>query len=414
MGRVAGRFGRVEPRKTARAFVRGLLAPIERKNCWSIAEHAGLDGPQAMQRLLRTARWAADGVRDDMRTYVAGYLGHREGVLIVDETGFLKKGTRSAGVQRQYTGTAGRIENSQVGVFLAYATRHGRALIDRRLYLPGKTWCAEAGRRARAGIPDDLTFATKPALALEMVVDALDAGISARWVTGDEVYGAGRYMRGELEARGVGYVLAVACDHRVARAGSKARADAVAADLPESAWHRYSAGPGAKGPRYYDWAWTGIDGDQRHTLLIRRNIRTGELAFYRCWSPEPVPLPVLVRVAGTRWAIEELFQTAKGQVGLDHYQVRTWEGWHRFITLAMLALAYLAVLAALAATINRGNPPLTVPEIRRLLDALTTHAARPISNILGWSQWRRRHQHLARQCHYQRRLIHDREMSLEY
>jgi SRSO17 transposase len=175
MGRMADRFTRVEPRRTARAFVRGLLAPIERKNCWWLAEHAGLEGPQAMQRLLRTARLDADGLRDDVRAYVAGHLGHRDGVLIVDETGFLKKGTRSAGVQRQYTGTAGRIENSQVGVFLAYATPHGRALIDRRLYLPEKTWCADAGRRARAQIPADLTFATKPRLALEMISEALDA-----------------------------------------------------------------------------------------------------------------------------------------------------------------------------------------------------------------------------------------------
>jgi SRSO17 transposase len=407
MGRVASRFGRVEPRATARAFVRGLLAPIERKNCWSLAEHAGLAGPQAMQRLLRTACWDADGVRDDVRAYVAGYLGHRDGVLIVDEIGFLKKGTQSAGVQRQYTGTAGRIENSQVGVFLAYATPRGRALIDRRLYVPEKTWCADADRRAQAGIPADITFATKPCLGTEMIIDALDAGIPARWVTGDEVYGAGARMRGALEARGVGYVLAVACDHQVVRAGTKARADAIAASLPTSAWHRYSAGPGAKGPRYYDWAWTGIDDGERHALMIRRNITTGELAFYRCWSPDPVPLPVLVKVAGTRWAIEELFQTAKGQVGLDHYQVRTWTAWHRFITLAMLALAYLAVLATLAATTNHGITALTMPEIRRLLgelDTLTTRSARTVTNILHWSRWRRRHQHHARQCHYRRRL----------
>jgi SRSO17 transposase len=212
-------------------------------------------------------------------------------------------------------------------------------------------------------------------------------------------------MRDELERRDVGYVLAVACDHQILRAGTKARADAVAADLPASAWHRYSAGPGAKGPRYYDWAWTGIDDGDRHALLIRRNITTGETAFYRCWSPAPVSLPVLVRVAGTRWAIEELFQTAKGQVGLDHYQVRTWTAWHRFITLAMIALAYLAVLAALATpTTNRSIIALTMPEIRRLLGALTTHPARTITSILHWSRWRRHHQQLARQCHYQRRL----------
>lgn len=408
MGRVAGRFARVEPRRTARSFVPGLLSAVERKNCWWLAERAGHRGPAAMQRLLRTACWDADGVRDDVRAYVARRLGHPDGVLIADETGFLQKGGCSAGVQRQYTGTAGRVENSQVGVFLGYATPRGRALIDRRLYLPEESWCADASRRDRAGIPADVTFATKPELAAEMITDALDAGVPARWVAGDEVYGAGRYLRGELERRGVGYVLAVACDHRILSAGRKTRADAVAAQLPAPAWHRYSAGPGAKGPRYYDWAWTGAGGgdrDGRHLLLIRRHVTTGELAFYRSWSPRPVALPALVRVAGTRWAIEELFQAGKGQAGLDQYQVRTWTGWHRFITLALLALAYLAVLAARAtAATGRGLLPLTVPEIRRLLSAFLSCTARPATSILHWLRWRLRHQQRARECHYQRRL----------
>ena len=194
LGRIAGRFSRIEPRRTATAYVRGLLSDLERKNCWNLAEHAGLSGPQAMQRLLRTARWDADAVRDDLRLYLIEQLGD-DGVLIVDETGFLKKGSGSAGVQRQYTGTAGRIENSQVGVFLAYATPRGRALLDRRLYLPEHSWLADRDRCASAGVPEQATFATKPALAAEMIVDALDAGLSARWVSGDEVYGQDPRLR---------------------------------------------------------------------------------------------------------------------------------------------------------------------------------------------------------------------------
>ncbi|WP_457810704.1 IS701 family transposase, partial [Streptomyces anulatus] len=188
MARIAGRFRRVEPRSTARAFVLGLLSGVERKNCWQLAEQAGRDRPGAMQRLLRGARWDADEMRDEVRSYVLDHLGG-DGVLIVDETGFLKKGLRSAGVQRQYTGTAGRIENAQVGVFLAYASPRGRALIDRRLYLPKRTWCRDPDRRSGSGVPEQVEFATKPRLALQMIEAALDAGYSSSWVTGDEVYG---------------------------------------------------------------------------------------------------------------------------------------------------------------------------------------------------------------------------------
>jgi SRSO17 transposase len=207
MARIAGRFRRVEPRATARAFLLGLLSGIERKNCWQLAEQAGHARPGPMQRLLRSARWDADAVRDDIRAYVFERLGADDGVLIVDETGFLKKGTASAGVQRQYTGTAGRIENSQVGVFLAYASSKGRALIDRRLYMPDTAWCQDTQRRTRAGVPDQTRFATKPTLAGQMVAAALDAGIDASWVTGDEAYGQDPGLRALLESRRIGYVL---------------------------------------------------------------------------------------------------------------------------------------------------------------------------------------------------------------
>ncbi|MEV7676612.1 IS701 family transposase [Streptomyces sp. NPDC088752] len=417
MARIAGRFRRVEPWATARAYLFGLFSAVERKNCWQLAEQAGRTRPGPMQRLLRTARWNADDIRDDVRAYVVEHLGADDGVLIVDETGFLKKGHGSAGVQRQYTGTAGRIENSQVGVFLAYASHHGRALIDRRLYLPEQAWCEDAERRTRAGVPDQAEFATKPTLAGQMIATALDAGVTASWATGDEAYGQDPVLRALLESRGIGYVLAVACSTRVRinHGRTPFRADNVADHLPDAAWHRQSAGTGAKGPRYYDWAWIETDMDGHRHLLIRRNLTSGELAFYLCCSPQRVLLSELVRVAGTRWCIEECFQAAKGQVGLDHYQVRHWTAWHRHITLAMLALAFLTVLAADAtpsrpAQPNRparsGDPSdLTVPEIRHLLGTLLNPPRTTPSILLAWSAWRRQHQATARRSHYQRRLF---------
>lgn len=416
MARVAGRFYRVEPRSTARAFVLGLLSPVERKNCWGLAEQAGHASPDAMQRLVRSARWDAEAVRDEIRSYVVDHLGAPDGVLIVDKTGFLKKGDQSAGVQRQYTGTAGRIENAQVGVFLAYASARGRALVDRRLYLPEHAWCQDAERRSGSGVPESVGFATKSRLAAEMTVAALTAGVPARWVAGDEVYGQDPQLRVTLEALGVGYVLAVACSSRVRVNEDRTtmRADHVAARLPPEVWQRHSAGAGAKGPRYYDWAWVEAGADHLRGLLIRRNPDSGELAFYLCWSPRPVPLSALVRVAGIRWCIEESFQAAKGQVGLDHYQVRHWTSWHRHITLAMLALAFLAALAAAAAPARTADPmraardhgpvDLTVPEIRHLAGAVLATACHGWDHLLHWSTWRRRHQSRARRSHYRRRL----------
>ncbi|MGA5341832.1 IS701 family transposase [Streptomyces variabilis] len=416
MTRITGRFGRVEPRTAARGYLLGLLSNVERKNCWQLAEQAGLARPGAMQRLLRYARWDADAVRDDLRAYAADHLGTDDAVLIVDETGFVKKGRASAGVQRQYTGTAGRIENSQVGVFLAYATSRGRALIDRRLYLPEQSWCGDAERRQAAGIPDEVRFATKPRLAWEMIAAALDTGVEAPWVTvtGDEAYGQDPQLRAALEKRGTGYVMAVACSTRVRINSGRTpiRADTVADRLPATAWQRHSAGAGAKGPRFYDWAWIHIGtGEHRH-LLVRRNRTSGELAFYLCWSPAGVALAELVRVAGVRWSVEECFQAAKGQVGLDHYQVRNWTSWHRHITLAMLALAFLTAVAADTApdrpadphhpTRNRDLITLTVPEIRHLLAAFHPPAV-SAARLLHWSDWRRKHQATARRSHYRRR-----------
>jgi SRSO17 transposase len=412
----AGRFCRVEPRRAAAGFVTGLLADLEIKTCWQVAEQAGHARPDAMQRLLYRAKWDADAVRDDVRQVVVDRLGDPDGVLVVDETGDLKKGVHSVGVQRQYTGTAGRIENAQVGVFLAYASRHGHTLIDRRVYLP-KSWTDDRQRCEQAGVPDDVGFATRSELADDMITAAVKALVPARWVAADEAYGNNTRLRGELRKLRLGYVLAVSCDHLVPIGGGKtrSRADRLAADLPAAAWTRRSAGDGSKGPRFYDWAWladVGADGDPdddgRHSLLIRRNNTTGELAFYRCWAPGPVTLAQLVRVAGIRWIVEESFQAGKGQVGLDQHQVRRWTSWHRFTTLALAALAVLAICAADARTTNRHGQPdmidLTVNEIRRLINVLLIRPTRSITYRLRWSRWRRRHQARARRIHYARRL----------
>jgi SRSO17 transposase len=351
LDQMAARFPRIETRRRVRGLVLGLLADLPRKNCWSIAEHAGDRDPHGMQYLLARASWDTDGVRDDLREYVVGALGDTDAVLVFDETGDLKKGTATVGVQRQYTGTAGRIENAQVGVYLTYAAARGHTLIDRELYLP-QSWTADPDRLVAAGVPDDIDFLTKPALATGMLTRALRAGVPARWVTGDEVYGNDPGLRIECETQRIGYVLAIGRDRRVPTAAGPVRADALVAGLPPWAWQQLSAGPGAKGERNYDWAWitltTGSSADDTSTecrwLLVRRNQTTGELAFYRCYSPQTVPLRELVRVAGRRWTIEESFQTGKGLTGLDEHQVRRWTSWRRWTLLAMLAHALLVVI----------------------------------------------------------------------
>ncbi|NGO41704.1 IS701 family transposase [Streptomyces ureilyticus] len=406
MGRIAGRFARVEPRRRARAFVLGLLSDLPRKNCWTLAEHAGDATPYGLQHLLSRARWDADAVRDDIRDFVVEHLHHEDAVLVVDETGDLKKGTHTVGVQRQYTGTAGRIENSQVAVYLAYSTPLGHAAIDRELYLP-RSWTEDTARCRAAGIPDSVAFATKPALAARMIGRALDAGVPASWVAGDEVYGGNPHLRTELEKRQVGYVLAVACDHRITTRAGKFRADALVKKLPKRAWQKLSAGVGATGHRFYDWALADIADDRpgHHQLLVRRNRRTRELAFYRCYSPKQVPLSTLVQVAGRRWTVEETFQSGKGLAGLDEHQVQRWASWHRWVTLAMLAHAFLAVVRADEHARHpkpEGLIPLTCNEIQRLFIALVVRLVHGATHRLDWSHWRRRRQAPSQASHYQR------------
>lgn len=361
--RIAPRFVRAEVRQRLPRYLGTLLAPVERRNGWQIAEQSGEPTPDGVQRLMYAAKWDADGVRDDMRAYVVTHLGDAEAVLVIDETGFLKKGTKSVGVKRQYSGTAGRIENGQIGVFLAYASARGRTFLDRERYLPAE-WAADAARRQEAGVPKDVKFATKPELAQRMLERALSAGVPAAWVTGDEVYGNNPALRQALERRKQSYVLAVACTHTVRvdgdRGPSRVSVSTIAARLAGPAWERLSAGNGSKGPRVYDWGWMPLaepsEAGWGRWVLVRRSISNpAELAYYVVFGRAGTTRAEAVRVAGTRWAVEETIKTSKGEVGLDHYEVRHWTPWYRYITLALLAHAYLCVLRAHA--LEKGGKP---------------------------------------------------------
>jgi SRSO17 transposase len=363
--RLAPYFERAEPRQRAMAYLRGLLSPAERKNSWQLAEISGDATPYAFQHLLRRALWDPDAVRDELRRYIIQHLGEPEAVLVIDETGFLKKGRHSAGVARQYSGTAGRIENCQIGVFLGYAGQLGHTLLDRELYLP-EEWTADRARCQQAGIPQDRRFATKPQLAQQMLHRALAAGVPAKWVTGDSVYGDDRRLRMWLEAQPQAYVLAVSGKEYVWVSWRQRQVKAVLAALPEEGWTRLSAGDGAKGPRWYDWCWLPladpVDPAWHRWLLVRRSIsEPAELRAYVVFAPQATTLDEVVRVAGARWTIESSFEAAKGEVGLDHYEVRSWTGWYRHITLVMWAYALLAVLRAGALAVEALKKSLPAP-----------------------------------------------------
>jgi len=349
---VAGEFAQAPSRRRARGYLLGLLSHSERKNGWTIAEFAGDAGPVGMQRLLNFYAWDEGKVRDALRRYVVSRIGDPAGVLVADETGFLKKGRMSAGVQRQYSGTAGRVENCQLGVFLAYAAPGGsRALIDRELYLP-ESWTDDRDRCRQAGIGDDVAFATKPELARTMLERAVAAGVPFAWFTADEAYGQNPGLRDWLEENGIPYVMAVPCSQHCATAAGQRRADELAARVPARGWQVLSCGDGSKGPRLYDWALIGLAGTGRH-LLVRRALVPDakgelELAFFLCSAPAGTTLAELVAVAGARWAVEDCFAEAKNEAGLDHYQVRRYRAWYRHVTLSMFACAFLAVTAAAA------------------------------------------------------------------
>ncbi|EKU96225.1 transposase family protein [Leptolyngbya sp. PCC 7375] len=348
MDRIRPYFSRIEAEERARSYVQGLLSPIERKNGWQLAEEAGDSTPYGIQNLLGRSVWEADGVRDELIEYVQEHLFSTDGVGVLDETGFIKKGKQSVGVQRQYSGTVGKVENCQIGVFLSYVSDQGHTFLDRALYLP-ESWTQDPDRCRRAGVPDDIEFATKPALAQQMVARTTDLGMCFAWITGDAVYGNNPGLRQALEAQVQAYVLGIACNESVVIGTTSLPASEAMAYLRVTDWHRLSAGNGTKGPRTYDWAVLTLSAPSpdgwAHRLLFRRSLKDpNEIAYYRVFSPTECTLSDMVRVAGCRWTIEECFETAKGEVGLDQYEVRSWTGWYRHITLACLAHAFLSVM----------------------------------------------------------------------
>jgi SRSO17 transposase len=356
--RLGAVLGRRELRESGSAFLDGLLSQAERKTGWMLSEEAGHGAPYRIQSLLGRSQWEADELRDVVRDYAFDALGDADGVLVVDETGFVKKGRHSVGVGRQYTGTAGRIENAQVGVFLCYASRHGSALIDRRLYLP-EDWTKDGARRAKAAVPAAVSFASKLVLAREMIESALDAsqkvGATCRFVLADALYGSDSSLRRMLEARNQPYVLAVRSNYTlrflVDQGLIQTDPAAMAQDIPHEEWRSLPAGEGSKGLRLYDWAlarmpWSTADGFARFILFRRSQSQADKLAYYFVFAPETTSLAEMAGAAGLRWTIEEAFQRAKDDLGLDHCEARSWHGWHRHMTLVMFAAAFLAKLTA--------------------------------------------------------------------
>jgi SRSO17 transposase len=346
--RIAGRFARSEARERVKRYLVGLLGRVERKNGWQLAEAIGETDPQGVQRLLNSAKWDADAVRDDLRKYVVEHLSDEEsGVLVADETGFLKKGEKSVGVARQYTGTAGDTVDCQVGVFVAYASNKGTAFIDRALYLP-EEWANDPKRRAEAGVPEEVAFANKIELAKRMLERAFEAGVPARWVAADAFYGRSHEFRAWLEERGRAYAVMVPKTNMVPLGGRKKKIERLAERLPEDAWSEVLPAEDSGERRPWEWACLGLAADPKkgmsRWLLVRRGSDDPEdLAFYQAYGPEDTSVEELVRICRERWAIEVAFEEAKGEIGMDHYEVRKWDAWHRYVTLCLLAHAFLVV-----------------------------------------------------------------------
>jgi SRSO17 transposase len=410
--RIARRFRRVEVRERVGRYLAGLLGRVERKNGWQLAEAMGEADPHGVQRLLNGAVWDADAVRDDLRAYVVEHLGDAtSGVLIVDETGFLKQGTCSCGVAPQYSGTAGTTANAQVGVFLAYAADRGTAFIDRALYLP-RAWTSDPARRAAAGIPQGARFVTKVALARRLLTRAFAAAVPARWVVADAFYGRSHAFRRWLEQRGRAYVLMLPKTTAIQYRGRRERAEQLGARLSEAAGRIPATGTNSQAAGAHQWACLTLtdpapDGMRRWLRIHRRTGAPGDLAYHLAYGPEGTTVEELVRVCSVRWQIEEGFAQAKGEIGLDHYEARGWVAWHRWVTLCLLAHAYLVVLRQRARAPDpdvrddAAEPdllPLTVPEVRRLVLALAEPTERRAFR-LGWSRWRRAHQARAARCH---------------
>jgi SRSO17 transposase len=349
MSRISSIFTNSSGRKTAESYLRGLLSPAERKNGWQLAESIGAETPYALQQFLFRGRFSADSLRDKLRSYVSENLGEEDGVLTVDETGFLKQGKKSCGVKRQYSGTAGRIENCQIGVFLTYTSSIGHAAIDRKLYMP-EEWCEDEKRRNAAGVPKELTFQTKPEMALQMIKSAHEANVPYKWVTGDCVYGQSHEIRQWLEKNKKSFVLGLSGKDYVWQSFKQVRVSTVFNSLSEAIWQEVSCGDGSKGERIYDWLRIDLNSpsnEEKRWLLVRRSkTDKDDLRAYVCYAPRETTLEKLVQIAGLRWTIECCFAESKSEVGLDQYEVRSFDGWYKHITFACLALALLTVLSA--------------------------------------------------------------------
>jgi SRSO17 transposase len=409
MARIAGCFGRREPRQVAGELVSGLLMELEDKNCWTLAEALGHSGPHRLQHLLSRAVWDEQQVLAETAAWAVEHLDDGDAVLIVDETGDAKSSTDCVGAARQYSGSLGGVALCQVTVNLTFATGKGHAIIDRRLYMP-QGWTFDEERRELAGVPDELEFITKPLQAAQMLRSAHQRGVRAAFLVGDEVYG-GRELRGTAREQGMSYVMAVKHDHTVTLAGQAMTARRAIRLIPDAGWQRLRTGTGSKGIRSYDWAQVEIEADDtpdghpggHSVLLVRRHRYTRKLSFYRCWTPAPVPLSRLVAIATIRWKIEEDHQLAKQTTGLDAGQTTRWTSWHRWSCLALLAYAFLTVGAALQRTEQPDDPdltPITVPELLRLLRlGVVPQPDRDPHHRHTWSLWRRRHQHRATRSH---------------
>lgn len=428
--RIGRHFKRAEPREHVLAYLKGLLGPIERKNGWQIAEWLGDRTPDRVQRLLAEAQWDADHVRDDLQCYVKEHLWDLQAVLALDDTGFTKQGERSVGVQRQYNPSTKQVDNCQVGVFLSYVSAIGSTFLDRELYLPAE-WIADHQRCRQAGIPLQVRFATKPQLAQVMIARARSAGVPFAWVAADSTYGSDPDLRIWLEKEQIPHVLAVRSNEPVGVITEQGIRQMAAADavglVGQADWQQMSMGEGTKGPRVFDWAKLPLEhggiNDQQHWLLIRRSLLDeSDLTFYLVYGPVGTTLQQMVRVVGARWRIEEIFEAAKGEVGLDQYEVRLWTCWYRHITLAMLAHAYLTVMRAhgLCLEATHGQTaalallPLTVAEVRHLLWQVLWSRPPPLESVVAWSLFRRYHQERARQAHRKHRaLCHGNKPSLD-
>jgi SRSO17 transposase len=423
MHRLAHIFASDPGFNNAQKYLKGLLGTAERKNGWQIAEYLGEKTPYALQQFIYRGQFSADEMRDAGRAYIVEHIGSEDGVLVVDETGFIKKGVKSCGVARQYSGTAGRIENCQIGVFLTYASDKGHCPIDRRLYIPDE-WTSDRKRMWEAGVPEWEEFKTKPQLALRMIKEATKEGVAYRWVTGDCVYGDNRVIREWLERNQKSYVFCLSRKEYIDDGKQYTSVNDILKNLPEEGWYKASCGDGSKGKRIYDWYIMNIkqpreEGFQRWLLVRRSQSDKNDLQAYICFSLADTTKEELIKVAGTRWTVETCFEESKSEVGMDEYEFRSYDGWYKHITFSILALALLTVLSSQSMdkeSIQKHNPSglnledfkkkarfacFSKGDLRKILSHwFDSFIKKPFEHLKNWIEWRREHQIVAMWHHY--------------